>query len=207
MSVKSTLFSKAAAGLNRPFAELGFARLHPDESIFAGDFPAWRREHLDADYLICDLQPWKWGYDPWTGSSFTINLLRTPRDFETTFEHSRMLQTRYLALCDTGDLERVVALENAVRARMRIPTAEEYRQTTGLKIADINRKKYLNRSCPMTVDELRRTDLWMGYLDEQDIMNWLALLEVWLPKAIQRMASLNDLSGHVFSEEVRERWR
>jgi hypothetical protein len=110
-------FSLLRPGLSPAFEALGFKKV----SV------AWQRPHGEAEYLACDFQPWKWGYDPWFGSSFTMNFQRRPIVLPEAEIYKVILDARILDLTDEADRQEIMQLQNAVLAKGHIPTPEEYR--------------------------------------------------------------------------------
>jgi hypothetical protein len=199
-------FSRIAPKLDPAFAGLGFIRLDPRESRFTRTWPTWRRPHRDSDCIICDIQPWKWGYDPLLGSSFTLNFTRLPIDFETTFDQRRRLHARILDLTDEGDRRRIAAIQDAVIAKTRATEAEESRRVKDLPRTTTAIREGLRRHTSLERNDLARNDVWLAFTDEADTAIWWAFLSEWLPKGVSRFASSDDLTGHVLRAQLIARW-
>ena len=195
---KKRPFSRLAPALDASFQALGFCRLQARESVFARNQPAWRRVHGDA-YLICDLQICKWDYDPWFGSSFTMNFWRVPLDFETAFNNKQTLCLRIKELTDEGDLTSITSIYNSVLKKIRIPDAQEFAKVTGRPFTAWDEKNYVKQSTPLTCEDAKG-DIWPIFTDEDDVVAWCEFLKEWLPKGTTRFASLGDKTGRFLSE-------
>jgi hypothetical protein len=204
---KKRPFGRIAPQLDDTFQAGGFQRLKPGESkLVASGTPAWRQLREDTQY-VCDLQPWKWGYDPWFGSSFTVNFFRWPGDFEKTFERGRSFQTRILPLTDVEDRVEIARLQNAVINKCHVPTPEEFKQVNGLPVLQSQLGRYQKRLAPITPARLEREDVWLAFLDDADVDSWCGFLKSWLPKGLARFLSINDLTGYGFRDKLLARWK
>lgn len=166
---------------------------------------AWRKMYGEMQ-RIADLQPLKWGYDPWVGSSFTVNFWRGPGDYEKTWDNTRVFSTRILALIDAEDREEIARLQNSVLKKCRVPTAEEFLREMGFPPTPRSLQDRAKKLVLVTPTCMERKDVWFAFIDNADIDAWCVFLKEWLPKGLTRFASLEDLRGHGFSSDLQPRW-
>ena len=177
----------------------GFSRLKDR----TGTCAAWCRSVADDCHFTVWAQNDKWPFDPWVGSRFLVELQRAPV-CAVGATHGALRLRLQLLLTD-AEREEVRTLQNAVIAKCRIPTEEEHRQIMGFGLLPGNEYE---ASCRLIEGDFDpRLDLWLRYLDEADCHGWGEFLESWLPKALDRFASLGALSGLYPPGETLPRWR
>jgi len=188
-------FSRIAPAITSTLDSLGFNKLSARDSAYAQGGAAWCSPHGEAHCIIVFLQLWKWGYDPWFGSSFTINFRRLSYDCEATSDTKGLLDLRIMSLVSKNECEQIAALQNAVIAKGRIPTREEYQHLKLIPMTEFNVEEYEKRATPVDAQSIQFSDLWLAFIDDGDVDAWCTFLKSWLPIGIGRFREMDRYSG------------
>lgn len=205
-------FASLSPLLESTFRELGFERVLDRKSTFAETWgTSWLKSLGTEAHCSIGLQLNKWGYDRWYGSDFTINFRRTTIAYPEL--PRRETGIRWYNLTNACERKKAEAIKISICSRYHAPGPKELAteapwilQSEHRDLLDIELSKQQDRLKKLLLPWNTGADAWMPFQDESDLAKWAQFLNVWLPIAIERFLSLEDLSSrealHVWS-----RWK
>lgn len=139
----------------------------------------WYRP-ADDGFLVFWLQVFTYGWNPYAGSRFTVELQLSPEPI-VGWGVTRQRLFQLLTKCE---LERATALQNAVIAKLNYPPPEYEVLHMEQEVV----KWYLREFEPVREPYTTRDDTWLRYGDAEDVRTWASFLLEVLPGAIHRFA-------------------
>jgi hypothetical protein len=127
----------------------------------------------------------KWPFDPFLGSEFTIEVEISPQaipGFAPLQRFGRLHQ-----LLGEDDRRAMLERHNAVVAKLRQPSDEEYERVVGVPPFDFRgsfAKKFASRVAP-----IENEDFWMRYYDSDDATLWAKFILETMDRAIAVLES------------------
>jgi hypothetical protein len=186
--MKNREILKALVQLLHPVLEpMGFR----PESAPGGRICAWARPGKPRRFETVWAQLDKWPYDPWIGTRFTVEFQEAGKRSPGAVRGSK--RARLAPLLSSAQRRRVIADQNAIIRRLRIPTLAKYSEYAGWPVADKSLYIDIYREARRPLKELRPADdLWLRVLSIEDVHQWSALLADWMPQLLDRFAVLDE---------------
>lgn len=90
----------------------------------------------------------------------------------------------------TDEKREIEGVQNAVIAKCRVPTEEEYNAHFGFAAyTKTGTPRVYREACtPMELSSRPRVGLWLRFLDTADLERWAIILSAWIPRALEKEA-------------------
>ena len=151
----------------------------------SGLFLVWTRPRKGRKFETVACQADKWEWDPWQGWRFQVLMTRDRQRGNVALcrEFAEMWD-----LVTADEKREVEAMQNAVIARCRVPTEEEYNAHFGFPAYTKTGTPRVYREACEPVDLSRRpfAGLWLRFLDVGDLKKWAVMLSAWIPRVLER---------------------
>jgi hypothetical protein len=163
--------------LDCPLTELGFSTLAHTGAVLPWSRRLDERQH---ETVWCQIDKWPW--DPWLGSKFTVEFQCA--DTPDAGAAGNAKRARLGDLLDANARKAVQDLQNAVIAKLRVPTHEEYNGHMGFAADEFALAAYRDACQPVSYTRGRVGDLWLRIFDAEDVDLWGAFLAEWIPQGL-----------------------
>jgi hypothetical protein len=177
------VFRVLRQNIEPPLLALGFEPFQDPSGLFL----VWTRTRKGRKYETVACQVEKWGWDPWKGWNFQVLMTRSRHRGNVALcrEFAEMYD-----LLTPDEKREIEAEQNAVIAKCRVPTEEEYNAHFGFPAYTKTGTSRVYREARTPEDLSRRPQvgLWLRFVDAGDLEAWAEWLAAWLPRALTRDA-------------------
>jgi hypothetical protein len=165
-----------------PLADLGFAHVKDPSGVFL----IWSRSLKPKRFKTVACQIDKWGWDPWLGTRFTLQMSRSGRRGNVALCKSFVTLAELL----TPEEKRAAQdLQNTVIAKLRVPDEAEFNAHKGYAAyCEFLIRDYRAACVPEDLSSPLRTGLWLRVLDADDVRAWGNFLADLVPRVLTRDA-------------------
>gem|GEM_PF-7065912 len=140
------------------------------DSTGSGLFLAWTRPRKGKKFETVAWKADKWGWDPWRGSSVEVFMTRSRNRGNIALCRESATMWDLLA---TDEKRKMQVVQNAVVAKCRVPTEDEYNAHLGFKAYTPSGMRVYREACePVDLSRHQPQGLLLRFVDADDLKTW-----------------------------------